>query len=432
MFIGSPASSQSGGVEFIDISGVIDPVTSRFVERQIDRAADAEAKLLIVRMDTPGGLDSSMREIVRELLNAPIPVAVWVAPPGARAASAGVFITYSAHIAAMAPGTNIGAAHPVNLGGETDDVTEQKVTNDAVEYIVGIAKLRGRDVGFAEDAVRESASLDAERAMESGVVEIVTPSLDQLLSEIDGRVVVVAPDREVEIDLEGAQVTFHKMSLLERLLHVVVTPEIAFLLLMIGFYGIIFELYNPGIGAAGVLGGVALILGFYALSVLPTSWAGVGLIVLAVAFFAIDLHTAGLGVFTVGGTVALIAGGLLLFAGADPEFRLAWWAIAGAVLVSLLFFVGVMTAAVRARMAKPVSGAEGLVGTIAEARTDIAPEGQVFARGTLWRARTAGVAVGKGDKVKILGVVGLTLMVEEAKASDLGEETMRTTSPPND
>jgi membrane-bound serine protease (ClpP class) len=426
---GGPALSQSDTVEFIDVTGVIDPVTARFVERQIDRASEVDARLLIIRLDTPGGLDSSMREIVKSILNAPLPVVVWVAPPGARAASAGVFITYASHVAAMAPGTNLGAAHPVNLGGgESDDVTTEKVTNDAVEYLTGIAKLRGRDVDFAENAVRESASMDSEKALAAGVVEIITPSLNQLLSELNGRSVELEGSTEVTIRAEGAQVVFHKMSLLERLLHVVVNPEIAFFLIIFGFYGLIFELYNPGIGAAGILGGISLILGFYALSVLPTSWAALALILLGVAFFAIDLHTAGLGVFTIGGTVALIAGALLLFAGADPEFRIAWWAIAGVVVSTLLFFLGIMTAAIRARLAKPVSGAEGLIGTIAVARTDIAPEGQVFARGTLWRARTAGVAVGEGDKVKIIGVVGLTLMVEEAKASDLAEEATTTKS----
>jgi membrane-bound serine protease (ClpP class) len=186
------------------------------------------------------------------------------------------------------------------------------------------------------------------------------------------------------------------------------------MLLLLGFYGLIFELYHPGIGAAGILGGISLILGFYALSILPTSWAGVALLLLAVAFFVVDLHTAGLGVFTVGGVLSLIAGSLLLFAGADPELRLGWWAIAGATVASLLFFIGAMTAAIRARLSKPISGSEGMVGMIGTARTDVAPEGQVMAKGTLWRARTAGAAIPEGTSVRIEGVSGLMLIVQPA------------------
>lgn len=413
-----PAAAQARVIDVIDVDGVIDPVSSRFLERQIDRAEDEGSHAIIVRLDTPGGLDISMREMVQRILGARLPVVVWVGPSGARAASAGVFVTYASHIAAMAPATNLGAAHPVNLGGETDEVSAEKAVEDAANYIVSIARQRGRNVEFAEDSVRESASIDAESAVDEDVVDLLAATINQLLDEIDGRTVELLDEaegsRQVTLRTEGAQVVFHDMSLLERILHAVVRPEIAFMLMILGFYGLIFELYNPGIGAAGVLGGIALILGFYALSVLPTSWAGVALIVLAVAFYLVDLHIAGLGVFTVGGTVALIAGGLLLFAGADPSLRLAWWAIGGAVAGSLVFFISIMTAALKARLSKPVSGAEALVDTVGIARTDIAPEGQVLAKGTLWRARTVGVAIGEGSPVKILGSSGLTLMVEEA------------------
>lgn len=431
---GSRAQESSNVIDFIELEGVIDPVSSRYLLRMLDRASSEGSNLVIVQLDTPGGLDISMREMVQKILASRVPVVVWVAPAGARAASAGVFITYAAHIASMSPATNVGAAHPVNLGGEADETSTEKAVEDAVAYLESIARLRNRNVEWAEDAIRESASIDAERALELNVVDLNSSGLSDLLRQIDGRTIRITPEGglgedtdayDVTISTQNYRLVFHKMGLFERILHTVVRPEIAYMLLILGFYGLIFELYNPGIGAAGVLGGTSLILGLYALSILPTSWAGVALLVLAFVFFVVDLHVAGLGVFTLGGVVSLLAGSLLLFSGASPELRLAWWAIGGAVAGSLLFFIGVMTAAIRARIAQPVSGSEGLVGTFGSARTDIAPEGQVMARGTLWRARTAGMAIGQGSRVRILGVSGLVLMVEQAEAQLLEEEGSR-------
>lgn len=418
MLLSLPADAQTNVIEFVELDGVIDPVSSRFLLRQIENAEANASKAIIVRIDTPGGLDISMREMVQRILNARVPVIVWVSPPGARAASAGVFIVYASHVAAMSPATNLGAAHPVNLGGGGDETTAAKAVNDAAAYIREIAIERGRNPDFAEDAVRESASIGAEEALEENVIEIIAADVHTLTDGLNGRQVQLG-DESVTLDLEGASLRFHKMGLLERLLHTVVRPEIAYMLLLLGFYGLIFELYNPGIGAAGVLGGIALLLGFYALSILPTSWAGVALIALGIIFFVVDLHIAGLGVFTIGGTLALVAGSLLLFAGADPALRLAWWAIAGAVAASMLFFISIMTAAIRSRSIRPVAGSEALVGTFGVARTDIAPEGQIQARGAIWRARTAGMAIGEGAPVKILGVSGLSVMVEEARPEEI-------------
>lgn len=407
------AQKESGTVDFVELSGVIDPVSSRFLLRRIDLANEAGVNAIVVRLDTPGGLDISMREIVQKILSSRVPVVVWVAPGGARAASAGVFITYAAHVAVMTPGTNIGAAHPVDLGGGLDEVSDKKATNDAAAYLRSIARVRGRNEAWAEEAVRNSASVSADEALSMEIVDLVAGAND-LYQKLDGRT-VDTPQGPVILKTANVQIRFHKMSLVERILHSTIRPEIAYMLLILGFYGLIFELYNPGIGAAGVLGGVSLILGFYALSVLPTSWAGVALITLGVAFFLVDLHTAGLGVFTVGGTVAGLAGSLLLFAGADPEFRLGWWVIAAVLTSNFLFFLLVMTAAIRSRLAKPASGAEGMIGTTGVARSDIAPEGRVHARGTLWRARTAGAAIPEGAEVRILGVSGLLLIVEEGQ-----------------
>jgi membrane-bound serine protease (ClpP class) len=411
-----PVSAQTqepagGDIEFIELDGVIDPSSSRYLLRHIRRATENGSQVVIVRLDTPGGLEISMREIVQRMLNSEIPIVVWVAPNGGRAASAGVFIAYAAHVTVMAPGTNIGAAHPVNLGGRLSPEEEQKATNDAAALLRSIARQRGRSVEWADRAVRESASLDATEAASQGVVDFVAGQLDTLLNRLDGREVVVG-GRTIRLSLQGEQLNFHKMSFLERILHTALRPDIAYWLLLFGLFALIFELYNPGIGAAGVLGGIALILGFYALSILPASWVAVALLVASVAFFLADLHTAGLGIFTVGALLSLVAGSVLLFAGANPFFRLPWWAIAGAVAASLLFFISVMTAAIRARGARPVSGAEGMIGTIGVARTDIAPDGQVSAKGTSWRARTLGAAIPEGASVRIRSVSGLLLIVE--------------------
>lgn len=413
---GVAASAEKKTIDFIELKGTIDPASSRYLLRHINESSQGRSHFIVVQLNTPGGLDISMRDIVERMLSSEVPIVVWVSPSGARAASAGVFITYAAHVAVMAPGTSIGAAHPVNLGGELDEVTSAKVTNDAAAYIRSIARQRGRNPDWAEKAVRESAALDAEEAARQNVVNFVAGSPRTLLEELDGRTVDV-DGRQVRLSTQAVTLRFFKMGLLESILHAVVDPQIAYFLLLLGFLGLTFEIYNPGIGLAGVLGGVALILAFYALSILPTSWAGVALLLLAVGFFLADLHTGGLGIFTVGGVTALIAGSVLLFSGADEALRLPWGAVAAAVVGMLLFFISAMTAAIRARLSKPVSGAEGMIGTEGLARTDIAPDGQVMARGTLWRARTVGAAIPKGSKVKVRSVSGLMLMVEPLEQS---------------
>lgn len=416
-----PGDPERAVIDFVQLEGVIDPPSSGYLLRQLDAAAEDGSDLVVVELDTPGGLDVSMRQMVQRILGSEVPVVVWVSPSGARAASAGVFITMAAHVAVMAPGTSIGAAHPVNLGGEQDEVTAEKATNDAAALLRSIATQRGRNADWADRAVRESVALGAEEAERGNVVDFVAGSPRTLFERIDGQT-VEAGGREVTLSTACYQLRFHKMSILERILHTAISPEVAYFLLLFGLLGIVFEIYNPGIGAAGVLGGICLVLAFYALSILPTSWAGVALLVLAVAFFVIDLSMAGLGVFTVGAVAALVAGSILLFAGTSPVLRLGWGSIAAAVAVTLLFFVPVMTAAIRARRSQPLSGAEAMVGTLGEARTDLAPEGRVMAKGTLWRARTTGAAIPQGAKVRIRSVSGLLLMVEEVESSTVRPE----------
>ncbi|MFN2490599.1 MAG: nodulation protein NfeD [Actinomycetota bacterium] len=427
---GGPAFAQNeagGTVDVIEVDGVIDPTVADYLKGRLAAAEDDGAHAAIVRLDTPGGLDVSMRDIIQKILDLRVPVIVWVAPRGARAASAGTFITYAANLAYMAEATEIGAATPVNLGGgEQSDTLRRKVTNDAVAYITEIARERGRNVEWAEEAVRNAASIGATEAARIGVVDGVTSSLRELLEAMDGKAVTTGDEDEVVLETwdEGVgtpsvAVRFQAMNLVQRLLHAVTNPEVAFLLLLAGAFGLIFEVYNPGIGLAGILGAISLLLGFYALSVLPTNWAGVFLIILGVVFFLVDLQAAGLGIWTVGGVVALVAGGSLLFSGADPSVELSPWAIAGAVAGTLLFFISVMTAALRVRLRRPITGEEAIVGMVGEAKTDIAPEGTVLTKGTLWRARTMETGIAAGSKVKVRATEGLVLLVEPLHEGEL-------------
>jgi len=416
------AQEPASAVDVVEVEGIIDPTNFEYLRSRLQSAQDTGAHAVVIRLDTPGGLDVSMRQIIQEMFASEVPVIVWVAPQGARAASAGTFITYAAHLAYMAEATEIGAASPVNLGSDTSSVLERKVTNDAAAFIRELALERGRNADWAESAVRDAEAIGAREAAEIGVVDGIASSLRDLLETLDGQTVELS-SRSVTLETwdetaasgTGAPtvtIRFQQMNILERVLHLITDPDVAFFLLLLGMFGIIFELYNPGIGLAGIIGVVALLLGFYSLTVLPTNWAGVLLIVLAVGFFLVDLHTAGLGVWTVGGIASLIAGGLLLFAGVASTLRVGVWSLIAAVVVTLIFFISVMTAALRVRLRQPITGNEGIVGMVGEAKTDIAPEGTVMTKGTLWRARTMETGIAAGSKVKVMASEGLVLLVE--------------------
>lgn len=436
--LGEPDRARAQGaaaqvVDLIEVTGVIDPPMSSYIRDRLGRASAEGVQAAIIQLDTPGGLDVSMRQIVQEILDSDIPVIVWVAPRGARAASAGTFVAYAGHLSYMAEATVMGAATPVNLGGEMSPTLERKITNDAAGYIRELAVLRGRNSDWAESAVTDAASIGATRAAAIGVVDGIASTLRELLERVDGtRIELASGPSTLETWDESAgvptaTVRFQDMNVLGRLLHSVISPEVAFLLLLIGTFGLIFEIYNPGIGLAGILGAVALLLGFYGLSVLPTNWLGVLLIVLAVALLVADLHIAGLGALTFGGLTALVAGALLLFAGAPEALALSPWSIVAAVAATVVFFISVMTAALRVRLRRPIMGEEALVGTVGEAKTDIAPEGTVLSRGTLWRARTMETGIAAGARVQIKATEGLVLLVEplhedEAAATPGGGE----------
>ena len=403
-------------IEVVDLQGVIDPTAADYLTTQIDEAATAGSDLVVIQLDTPGGLDVSMRDMVQAILRSEIPVAVWVGPPGARAASAGVFLVYASHVAGMAQATNLGASHPVDLGGGT---IEEKVVNDAAEYLRGLAEQRGRDPEFAEASVRESESITAAEAQERGVVEVLANSIPELLSQIDGRT-VETPAGEVTLVTQaqrGEEVTvrFHEPGLLARILRAVTDPTVSYLLLILGFWALVFELSQPGLGVAGIAGAVALILAFYALAILPVNLAGLLLVLLGLVLFTIDVFTAGLGVFTIGGSIALLAGSLLIFSGVAPEIEIPLWLIIVITAASVLFFGFAMTVAMRARRAPTATGQEGLIGLVGESRADLTPEGQVWVKGALWKARALNGDIPAGRKIRVRRVDGLLLLVQEEK-----------------
>jgi membrane-bound serine protease (ClpP class) len=419
LLFGTGAATAQGGhvIEVVELEGVIDPTTAGYLDARIGSATTDGSDVVILQLDTPGGLDVSMRDMVQRIVRSPVPVVVWVGPPGARAASAGVFLVYASHVAVMADATTVGAAHPVNLG---DATVEEKVVNDAAAFLEGLARERGRDVEFAGDAVRESASLASDEALERGVVELKASTIDELLEVLDGRTVETRAGPRTLVTL-GPDVTvrFHQPGLITRILHAITDPTIAYLLLVLGFWALVFELSQPGIGVAGLAGAVALVMAFYALAVLPVSIAGLLLLLLGLAFFTIDVFTAGLGVWTVGGTLALVAGSILLFGGVAPAIEVSPWVIGIVAVGSVLFFGFAMTVALRGRRRVSITGSEGMVGMPGEARTDLAPEGQAWVKGALWRARALNGPIQKGTRIRVRRVDGLLLLV---RAEDDGRE----------
>jgi membrane-bound serine protease (ClpP class) len=417
---GSAAGQDAEGrhlVDIIQLEGVIDPTTAGYLEDEMARAVEDGSGLIVIQIDTPGGLDISMREMVQEILNSPTPVAVWVGPPGARAASAGVFLVYASHIAAMAPATSVGAAHPVDLGG---DAVEQKIVEDAASFLRSIAERRGRPTDFAEEAVREAASVSAQEALDRGIVEYMAGSIPDLLGQLDGLRVETDVGPQTLVTVATAEtpveIRFHEMGLMRQVLSAVTNPTVAFLLLTLGFWAIVFEISQPGLGIAGIAGVIALILAFYALAVLPISFAGLGLLLLGLVLFTIDVFTGGLGVFTAGGAIAFATGAFLLFAGVSPVIRISPWLILATAAASVLFFGFAMTAAMRIRMRPSVTGQEGLVGLLGEARGTLDPEGHVWVKGALWKARAMQQRrIEEGSKVRVRRVDGLLLLVDEEK-----------------
>jgi len=412
------ALAQDPRVCVLTIKGGINPAVARYVERGLELAEREGAVCLIIQLDTPGGLDSSMRAVIQDIINARVPVVVYVWPQGARAASAGAFITLAAHVAAMAPNTNIGAAHPVSLPlpgvsppeGEPDTTLMDKATNDAVAYIKSIAARKGRNVEWAERAVRESASATEQEALELGVIDLTAESLDDLLAKLGGREVEVA-GRKVTLHTEGATIEQVPMTAVESFLHAITEPNIAYILLILGLNGLIFELASPGGFLAGVAGAICLLLGLYALGILSVNLAGLFLILLAFVLFIADIKAPTHGALTVSGIVSFVLGSLILFN--TPFYAVSRSLIFSVALATAAFFAFAVQAALRAQRRRVVTGLEGMVGELAIARSDLKPDGLVFLEGELWRATAEGEPVSEGERVRVVGIEGFRLRVKK-------------------
>lgn len=407
-----------GATHILEIRGVINPPVANYLERELEVAAEAQAGLVVIELNTPGGLESSMRFMIQEILASPVPVVVYVNPPGARAASAGLFLLVASHVAAMAPGTNTGAAHPVGLNGEVDEVSAAKAVNDAAATIRALANQRGRNADWAEQAVRESVSVTEQEALDLNLIDLVARDLDDLLQQIDGWTVETAAG-EVTLNTATATRQDTQMNFADRLLHIISDPNIAFILLSVGSIGLIAELYNPGALFPGITGVIALILAFFALGNLPTNWAGVALVALASVLFIAELSTDGTGFLGVGAVVAFLLGALILFrplrpgSPALPDLSVSPWVIAFSTLTmgSLVFMV--MRQVAKTRNAPIQTGAEHYLNQVVVVHRDLTPQGRVWFEGQTWNAEVpSGQTVPANQRVRIIGRKGLTLLVE--------------------
>ena len=403
----------------IEMEGSINPGTAAFVVRGIEEAESRGAALAIIRMDTPGGLASSMRTMVKAILNSKVPVVVYVGPKGAGAASAGVMVTVAAHIAAMAPGTNIGAAHPVTAGGKDIEKTmSEKVVNDMASYGRGIAQEKGRNGEWVEKAIRESVSITADEALEKNVIDLVAANVDELLQLLDGREVTLASGKVVLKTKDLKQISFEP-GFRDKVLKTISDPNIAYILMMIGLAGLYFEMSHPGAIFPGVIGAISLILAFFSFQTLPVNYAGLLLIVLAIILFIAEVKVTSYGVLSVGGLVSLTLGSIMLFE--DVKVSLAL--MAPTILLVGGFFIVVSTLAFRAYRAKPRLGMEGLMGEVGVAREGIDPQGLIFVHGELWNA-TSDDKIEPGEKVEVVSAKGLLLKVRRAPGSEYSRRIM--------
>ena len=403
-------AAAAGEVYVVKVAEAIGPGVSAYIQRGLETAAEVEAACVVIALDTPGGLADSMREIVQAIYRSPVPVVVFVSPAGARAASAGVMITLAADVAAMSPGTNIGAAHPVGAGGkEIEDTMADKVTNDMVAYVKSIAERRGRNGEWAEKAVRESVSATETEALDNNVIDLVADDLEDLLKQIDGRTI----EGKGQLAVAGARLVVLEETLRDKVLKTISNPNIAYILMMIGLAGLYFELSHPGAIFPGVIGGISLILAFFAFQTLPVNYAGLLLILLAIVLFIMEMKIASYGLLSVAGVVSMALGSLMLFERSGPGMQLAWDVFVPTLVIVSGFFVFVAGLVFRAQVSKSRTGLEGLIGENGEVRQDIdpeGPEGKVFVHGELWRA-TADEPIVRGTRVKVAAAKGLVLKV---------------------
>ena len=416
--IGLPVFIFSQQVVLLKIDGAINPASASFIERGIEIAVEKNAECLIIQLNTPGGLLTSTRIIVSAILESKIPIVVYVSPSGAHAGSAGVFVTMAAHIAAMAPGTNIGAAHPVDMQGKMDTVMSEKATNDAAAFIRSIAEKRNRNLKWAEEAVRKSQAITETEALDTNVIDLTAKNIDDLLIQIDGKHIETV-NGTTTLHTKGARIEPMEMGWAERLLDLLSDPNIVYILFMLGTYGLMFELYNPGSIFPGIVGVISLILAFYSMHTLPINYAGLALMIFGIILFLLEIKIVSHGMLAIGGAVSLFLGSIMLIRTSSIlEFvEISWIVIVASVAMTTFFFVFLLGLGLKVQRKKPVTGIEGLIGEVGETMTLMNPEGTVRVHGEFWQAESTSGRIAKGEHVRVLEIQNLKLRVEQVKPS---------------
>jgi membrane-bound serine protease (ClpP class) len=405
--------SQSNKVFVLNADCAIHPACADYIHSGIEKAKEENVECLIIELNTPGGLLTSTRKIVKDFLESPIPIIVFIYPSGSQSASAGVFITLSANIAAMAPGTNIGAAHPVSLQGAQDSVMMEKATNDAAAFIRTISEKRKRNVQWAEDAVLKSVSITEREALEKNVIDLIAKDIAELLEIINGKQVETSQGMKI-INTKNAEVIYIEMTLAEKILSILSDPNFAYILLMLGIYGLFFELYNPGAILPGVIGGICLILAFYSLSTLPVNYAGLALIIFAVILFVLEIKVVSHGILSIGGIISLLLGSMMLIKEESvlEAMEISMNIIILIVVLTALFFLFAITFAIKAQRKKPVTGPEGIVGETGIAFSNLKPDGEIKVHGEIWNAESIGGEIKRGEEIIVTKIINLKLFVK--------------------